>query len=270
MSELSELLQIVARLRAEDGCPWDRAQTLRSMRPYLLEETHEVLDAVDAAPAEACGSDPVLEGELGDLLFNVLMMVQIAEDEGRTSRGAVVRRIVDKMVRRHPHVFPPDGQDAPAVEGPSLARWEAVKATERQGGSRLDGIPRGAPALARAHRQGQKAAGVGFDWPDVSGVLAKVDEELSELRAAIRAGTRGEMEAELGDVLLSLASLGRHLRTPAEDALRGAIGRFDARFRQMETQASRAGVPLDERSADELESMWQDAKRVLAARNGAE
>jgi uncharacterized protein YabN with tetrapyrrole methylase and pyrophosphatase domain len=111
---------------------------------------------------------------------------------------------------------------------------------------------------------------VGFDWPDIAGVLAKVDEELSELREAIRAGTRGEIEAELGDVLLSLASLGRHLRTPAEDALRGAIHRFDARFRQMEAQAARAGQPLDERSADELESMWRNAKRALAGSDGAE
>lgn len=265
MADVSELVALVARLRGEGGCPWDQAQTLRTMRPYVLEETHEVLEAVDAAPAQATGPDPGLEGELGDLLFNVLMLIRIAEDDGRTSLDGVVDRIVAKMVRRHPHVFPPDGGEAEPVEGPSLARWEAVKAKERGKGSRLDGVPRGAPALSRAHRQGQKAAGVGFDWPDLAGVLGKVDEEVAELKEAIDSGDRVEMEAELGDVLLSLANLGRHLRTPAEDALRGAVSRFDQRFRAMEAHAERSGQPLEALGPDALEALWQQAKRDLAA-----
>lgn len=260
MADVSELVSIIARLRGPEGCPWDRAQTLRSMRPYLLEEAHEVLDAVDGIPHDRAAPDPTLEGELGDLLFNVLMMIRIAEDAGHTSLEGVVSRIVAKMVRRHPHVFPPEGSDAPELDGPSLARWEAVKAKERGPGSRLDGIPSGAPGLARAHRQGQKAAGVGFDWPDVSGVLAKVDEELGELKEAIETGDPRHTEAELGDVLLSLASLGRHLRTPAEDALRGAIRRFDDRFRSMEHAAARAGTPLETLDSAALEALWSEAK----------
>lgn len=262
MADLSDLVTLVARLRGEGGCAWDRAQTLRSMRPHLLEETHEVLEAVDTAPVAPGAADPTLEGELGDLLFNVLMMIRIAEDDGRTSLDGVVERIVAKMIRRHPHVFPPDG--AAKADGPSLERWEAVKARERGSGSRLDGIPAAAPALARAHRQGQKAAGVGFDWPDVAGVVGKVDEELDELKAAMALGDPGEIEAELGDVLLSLASLGRHLRTPAEDALRGAIHRFDRRFREMERAAQRSGQTLSGLDAGALEDLWHAAKRATA------
>jgi len=255
MDPIRQLVSLVARLRGPDGCPWDRKQTLRTMRPHLIEEAYEVLEAVDA------GDDGSLEEELGDLLFNVLLLIRIAEDDGRTSLDRVSARIHDKMVRRHPHVF---GDDR--VDGPSLARWEAVKAAEKSAErSRLDGIPTTAPALMRAHRQGQKAAGVGFDWPDVSGVLDKVDEELAELREAIDGGDKAEVEWELGDLLLSLASLGRHTRTPAEDALRLAIARFDTRFRAMETAAREAGEALQALDSAELERMWGTAKRTTDA-----
>ncbi|MBO84330.1 MAG: nucleoside triphosphate pyrophosphohydrolase [Deltaproteobacteria bacterium] len=263
MADVFELVDLVARLRGPDGCPWDRAQTLQTMRAYLLEETYEVLEAIDTSPD--AGPAPALEGELGDLLFNVLMLIQIAQDMGMTSRSMVVTRIVEKMVRRHPHVFPPADAPAPSVEGPSLARWESVKAKERGGGSRLDGIPRASPALVYAHRQGEKAAGTGFDWPDLNGVMAKVEEELQELKDAIAAEAPDEIEAELGDVLLSLASLGRHLRTPAEDALRGAVARFDRRFRLMEAAAAQDGGSLQGLDAPTLETMWQEAKIRLAA-----
>lgn len=252
MTRLTELVALVARLRGPDGCPWDRRQTLASMRQNLVEEAHEVVDAVDD------DDNAAIEGELGDLLFNVLLMVQIAADEGRTSLDAVAGRIHDKMVRRHPHVF---GDE---TEGPSLAKWEAVKAQEAPRRSRLDGIPRSAPALLRAHRQGQKAAGVGFDWPDVHGPLAKVDEELAELREAVDSQDAAAIDWELGDVLLALSSVGRHTRTPAEGALRGAIDRFDTRFRAMEAAARASGVGLDARSPDELEALWQSAKQATA------
>jgi len=252
MEPLAELVDLVARLRGSDGCPWDRAQTLTTMRPHLIEEAHEVLEAVDA------GDDVALEEELGDLLFNVLLLVRIAEDEQRTTLDRVADRIHAKMVRRHPHVFG-DG----SVDGPSLARWEAVKAAEKSPDrSRLDGIPLAAPALMRAHRQGQKAAGVGFDWPDVGGVLDKVDEELAELREAIAGGDTSEVEWELGDLLLSLASLGRHTRTPAEDALRMAIRRFDRRFREMEAAAQRSGEALEALDSAALEQHWNAAKAI--------
>ena len=254
MEPLARLVSLVARLRAPDGCPWDRAQTLASMRPHLIEEAYEVIEAVDA------GADPLLEEELGDLLFNVLLVIQIAQDERRTSLERVAARIHDKMVRRHPHVFS-DESSQEAVDGPSLARWEAVKAAQAPADrSRLDGIPSTAPALMRAHRQGQKAAGVGFDWPDVGGVLDKVDEELAELREAIDAGDPAAIEWELGDLLLSLASLGRHTRTPAEDALRMAIARFDKRFRAMETEARGQGETLAALDSADLERKWENAK----------
>ncbi len=265
MTNLSDLASLIARLRGEQGCPWDRAQTLRSMRSYLLEETYEVLEAIDGTPE--VGPDPELEGELGDLLFNVMMLMQIAEDAGKARRADVVARIVQKMIRRHPHVFPPEGGPSDVVAGPSLARWESVKAKERAGGSRLDGIPRGAPALVHAHRQGEKAAGIGFDWPDIGGVLGKLDEEVGELKEAIASEDQRAMEAELGDVLLSLASVGRHLQAPAEDALRGAVARFDRRFRAMEAAAEAQGRSLQGLDADTLETMWQEAKGLLAASN---
>ena len=215
MSSLDQLVEIIARLRGPEGCPWDRAQDHRSMRPYLLEEVYEVLDAIDQPDAD----DAVLEEELGDLLFVVLLLCQIGTDEGRFTLSSVAARIADKMIVRHPHVFDPAQRDTP---GGTLAAWEALKARKASRQSRLDGVPRARPALRRAHRQAEKAAAVGFDWPDHEGVFDKIQEEIGELREALDARDPAQIEAEYGDLLMSAANLGRHIGATPEEALRAA------------------------------------------------
>jgi MazG family protein len=248
---LLSLVDIVAHLRGPEGCPWDKEQTLRSMRPYLLEEVYELLDAME----HDAGEDG-LEGELGDTLFVLLLLTRIAEDEGRLTLDSMCQRIVDKMITRHPHVFG-DGDNSQNPGG--IAAWEARKSKE--GRSRLAGVPRSLPALLRAHRQGEKAAAVGFDWANADGVLAKVEEEIAELRHAINVGDRAEIEHEYGDVLLATASLGRHLNTPAEATLRNANDRFTARFERLEVLATEQGLPLNgSTSEDRLNTLWEQAK----------
>lgn len=288
MSELSRLVEIVDRLRGPGGCDWDRAQTFASMRPYLLEEVYEVLDAIDAEQpgAAAVPRKRDLEEELGDLLFVVLLYARMGEDsatgalaeaapEGAAGRRfdleSVAARIARKMVVRHPHVFGTEAERA-ALRGRAngIAAWENRKArieTRPDGSlrSRLDGVPRALPGLLRAHRQGEKAAAVGFDWSDPRGVIAKLREELDELEEALEAEDRPAVEHELGDALMALANLGRHLEISPEEALRQANDRFAARFREMELRAHEEGPPLTELSAEELEAWWQEAKRALAA-----
>ena len=247
------LLEIVASLRAEGGCPWDRQQTLQTMRPYLLEETHEVLETLDA-------DDPVaLREELGDLLFNVVMVARIAEEAGLFSIDDVARDISDKMIVRHPHVFDPE---AHGIEASTVAAWEARKSARAEPGrSRLDGLPPSLPALLHASRAGEKAAQIGLDWPDYAGVRGKLREELGELDAALRDGDEEAVEREYGDVLLTAAHLGRFLGAPPEDALRGANARFGARFRGVEQRAREAGLDLGALSAAELDALWSRVKR---------
>lgn len=254
MSEGADRLRaIVARLRAD--CPWDRAQDAASMRPYLLEEAHEVLDALDA------GDDAVLREELGDLLFQVFFHARLAEERGAFDLEAVLDGICAKMVRRHPHVW---GDEAAGEVAGTVGAWEARKARERAGRSRVDGVPAALPALLRAHRVAEKVAHVGFDWPDLAGVLAKVDEERAELQAALERGDPAAIRHEYGDLLLACANLGRFLGVAGEDALREANRRFEARFREVESRARAAGVPLEEAGLTRLEGWWQEAKAALA------
>ena len=220
--EVERLVEIMARLRAPGGCPWDREQDLRSLRPYLVEECYEVLEEMDRVGAGGPWA-PLCE-ELGDLLFQIVFHAQLASEQGAFDLGGVSRAISDKITSRHPHVF---GEQQ--VEGSTqvLANWAKLKAEERKRktgseGSVLDGVPRGAPALLRAERLSEKASRIGFDWPDLAGVRAKLDEELAELDEAIASGDRDHKEHELGDVLFSLANLARFIGTPAEDALRQA------------------------------------------------
>ena len=255
---MTTLRALVERLR--NDCPWDRAQDLRSMRPYLLEECHEVLEALDR------GDLGSLREELGDLLFQVYFIARLAEEHGafdiEDAAGAVVR----KMVERHPHVY---GGDSTATAGAateaeaSVGAWEARKARTRSG-SRVDGVPASLPALLRAHRVGEKVAHVGFDWPDLAGVLAKVDEERAELAEAIARGDRAAIVHEYGDLLLACASVGRFLGVSGEDALREANARFEGRFRSVERQAATAGVALESAGLERLEGWWQQAKREQA------
>ena len=245
---LGTLVDIVSSLRGPEGCPWDRAQTPSSMRPYLIEEAYEVLDAIEDEDDQAQCE------ELGDLLFQIVLLSEMARQRGAFDFADVERGIARKMVQRHPHVFgdDPDG---------SVQAWEERKAASKpERLSRLDGVPRALPALIRAHRVGEKVSGVGFDWPDAQGAREKVAEELQELDEAIQAEDRAAIEAEYGDVLLSMASLGRKLGIGPEEALRAANARFEGRFRLVEELAKSQDLTLTDLEPAALDALWQRAK----------
>jgi tetrapyrrole methylase family protein / MazG family protein len=246
------LVGLMARLRGEGGCPWDAAQTLETLRPYLIEEAYEVLEAVDSKSVEHHRE------ELGDLLLQVVFHAEIRRREGHFDAADVAHGIADKLVRRHPHVFAAaEAKDA----SQALERWEEIKSKEKAGRSVIAGVPNQLPALLRAQRIAEKAANVGFDWEDLDGPLAKLDEELGELRAAITENDRDAIEHELGDALFSLVNLARHLHLNAEDALRGSIDRFSRRFHHVESRVKAQGKSMSETPLDEMESYWQEAKK---------
>jgi MazG family protein len=252
---VERLLSIMERLRGPDGCPWDREQTLRSLRPYVLEETYEVLEAIDLGDADEHRE------ELGDLLLQIVFQAQLRKEEGRFDFADVADAISNKLVSRHPHVFgDADVKDADAV----LRQWAALKREEKKakggGGSVLEGVPKEMPALARADRLTEKASRIGFDWPDAGGAREKVGEELGELDEAIALGDAAAIEHELGDVLFAIANLSRKLGLPPEEALRGAIGRFVARFGHIERELERRGVPHGTASLAEMDALWNEAK----------
>ncbi len=253
----ARLRALVARLRRE--CPWDREQTFASMRPYLLEECHEVLEALDGA--EQPDGPRRLEEELGDLLFQIQLIARIAEDRGAFDLNTVAERVIAKMIERHPHVF---GDEVADARSGTVGAWEARKAA-RRAGSRLDGVPTSLPALLRAHRVGEKVAHVGFDWPDRAGVLAKIEEERAELDEALASGDPEAIRHEYGDLLLACASLGRWLGVSGEDALREANARFESRFRSVERQAAADQIALEHAGAERLDAWWREAKRTEGA-----
>jgi ATP diphosphatase len=252
VGSFDELVQVVARLRGEEGCPWDRAQTWATMRPYILEEAHEVVSAIDRHDVAD------LRKELGDVMFQLVLLAQMAREQGDFDIEDVVAAITEKMIRRHPHVFDPTHTRSAADSG--IAAWEARKAKERTG-SALDGVPEALPALLRAHRVSEKASRVGFDWPDAPSVRKKVDEELRELDEAMASGDPAAIQEELGDLLFALVNLGRHLPVTAEDALRVATAKFETRFRRVEQRLAAQGRTVHEASMDELEEHWQAAKK---------
>ncbi|MDF1565664.1 MAG: nucleoside triphosphate pyrophosphohydrolase [Deltaproteobacteria bacterium] len=256
---LGRFLALMHRLRAPGGCPWDREQTLESLRPYLLEETYEVLEAIDT------GDDHHHLEELGDLLLQIVFHAEIASEEGRWGMAEIVDGITEKLYLRHPHVF---GGEQAGDASEAFERWEQVKAKEKEARGRkresvIDGVPRAAPALMRAERIGDKASSVGFDWPDLSGVRAKLDEELAELDEALEAGEPAAVQAEVGDLLLTVANLARKAGVHPEDALREANARFETRFREVEERLRHAGVTAGELPLEELEAHWQEAKKVV-------
>lgn len=246
------LRRIIARLRGPDGCPWDRAQTHASLKSYLLEEAYEALAALDENdPDKLCD-------ELGDLLLEVLLHVQLAEEAGEFTLEDVVYRIASKLVRRHPHVFGEEQADTPEEV---MARWAALKQEERgDNGSALAGMPLAMPALAYAQRLQDRAARVGFQWPDIRQAVAKLEEEIGELAAAGEAEHKRE---EMGDVLFMMVSLARYLGLDAEEALRLANGKFLRRFTSMEAIARERGLLLTDLSLAELEALWEEAKERL-------
>jgi MazG family protein len=248
---IERLLAIMARLRGPSGCPWDREQTLSSLRPYVLEETYEVLEAIDEGdPRAHCE-------ELGDLLLQIVFQSQLAQETGSFTFADVAEAISNKLVSRHPHVFgTSDVKDSEGV----LRQWHALKKKEKQerggGKSVLEGVPREMPALARAERLTEKASRVGFDWPDPAGARAKVDEELGELDASIASGDRAAVEREIGDVLFAVTNLARKLSVAPEEALRGTIGRFIQRFEHVERGLEREGVPQGQATLERMDELW--------------
>ena len=245
---MPELVAIMQRLLSPDGCPWDREQTLETLRPYVVEEAHEVVDAIDRKDLAG------LREELGDLLLQVVFQSQIQDAFGIDD---VIGAICDKMVRRHPHVFGAErAADAEAVR----ERWETIKAREKADRGVLDGVPVAMPALLRAQRVAEKAAHLGLDWPDAQGPRMKLDEEVRELDQALSQGDRDAAARELGDVLFSVACLGRKHGIDAEAALRGTIDRFSERVGYVEQDARTRGV--DPRGLPEaaLDALWQRAK----------
>jgi MazG family protein len=257
-ASLARLVEIMDRLLAPDGCPWDREQTLATLVPYLVEETYEVVDAL------ADGTVDDHREELGDLLLQIVFQSELRFAEGAFGIDDVARGIVAKLVRRHPHVF---GDVKAAGSDEVLANWAKLKATEKAEKGKhgaLDGIPKSAPALLRATRAGEKAGAVGLDWPDATGPRAKINEELAELDAAWRAGDRAEMERELGDTLLAVVNLARKLGLDAESALRGSIDRFAQRFAYIERTLAAQGRAVSDADAAEQDRLWDDAKVALA------
>ena len=270
---MDRLIAVMGQLRAaEGGCPWDLAQSLASLRAFLVEESHELLDASDqlgpaqhwVPPASKPEADPaaiaLFREELGDVLLQIAFQSQIAKELGWFDAHDVATGIANKMIRRHPHVFAVDAEplQAPTTPDDVKVRWEAQKRKEGKGA--LDGVPRSLPGLLRGQRMGEKAARIGFDWPDAQGCWDKVDEELAELREAAASGDPTAMQDELGDVLFALTSLARHLGVDAELGLRGTLDKFERRFRYVEQQADARWGNQHRASLDELESLWQEAK----------
>lgn len=253
---LARLCQLIRRLRAPDGCPWDREQTAHSVAPYLLEEAYEAVEAVESGqPSEA------LE-ELGDLLFQVVFMVNLFAESGHFDLAQVIQAVTGKMTRRHPHVF---GETKVNSSQEVKGLWGRIKADERKGRKEglLDSVPLASPSLIRAQRLGQRAARVDFDWPEGQAVWQKIQEESRELQEAVG---KPSQEHELGDLLFSLAQWARHAGLGAEQALRVANDRFVRRFKAMERLAGQRGLSLDQMSLAEMEALWEQAK--AAERDG--
>jgi MazG family protein len=256
-STLVRLVSVMRRLLAPGGCPWDREQTLETLRKYVLEEACEVIDAIDSGDREA------LREELGDLLLQVVFQAELLRTEGRFAIDDVISSIVEKLVSRHPHVF---GDVKAGTSDEVLTNWERLKAKEKKGRGVLEGVPRSLPALVRAQRIGEKVSRVGFDWADAHGSMEKVHEELGELERAIAGGAPKEQEEELGDLLFAIVNLARHLDLDAESALRGTITKFTTRFAHVEKRvAERHGgwgdtaaskIPLET-----LDVYWEEAKK---------
>jgi MazG family protein len=256
------LVELMQRLLAADGCPWDREQSFESLRKYVVEEAHEVVDAIDQ------GNRAEIRDELGDLLLQIVFQAELGRGEGAFGPDDVVRAIVEKIVRRHPHVFADEKvESADQV----LVNWERLKSKEKGSKGLLGGVPRSMPALLRAQRVGEKVEKVGFDWPDREGSRKKVAEELSELDAAMAGEDVAAIEEEMGDVLFALVNLSRHCRIDAEAALRRTIDKFSRRFSHVETRVKErhGGWPVADDgkegrgiTLEEMDGYWEEAKRL--------
>jgi len=257
------LLSLMGRLRGEGGCPWDREQTRASLKPYLIEETYEALEALDEGR-----TDHIVE-ELGDVLFQVVFHCQIAQERGEFAMAEVLQEILRKMTSRHPHVFA-DAQVADARQ--ALSQWERIKRVEGRGDgsprSALDGVPQSLPSLLRAQRLQVKAGRVGFDWPTWREAWSKVREEVAETEEAMAAGDATRIKDEIGDLLFSLVNVARLLEIDAEDSLRKAADTFTRRFKEVEAAMRADGRQVDEASAEDLDREWEAAKLREASGGG--
>ena len=255
--EFQALVDIMRRLRGPDGCAWDREQTLESLRGFVLEETYEVLDAIDSGNHEA------LRGEIGDLIFEGVFLAQVEADEGRFTVADALRAITEKLIRRHPHVF--GEQAASPTSGQVVEQWEQIKAREQKDAgerrSLLRGLPRALPSLLKAHEIGTRVAAVRFDWTGTGDVLDKIDEEVAELRQAVTAEGPARAEEEMGDLLFSIAQLARKLGIEPESALRKANDKFSARFEKLEHAFESRGESVHEATLEQMEAEWQRVKK---------
>lgn len=249
-----ELVNVMNKLRDKDGCPWDREQTRDSIKPYLIEEAYELLEALDEK-----NPDKIKE-ELGDLLFQIIFHAKLAEEQNEFDVFDVCQDIKEKMIRRHPHVF---GDVEVSCSKEVLSRWEDIKRKEPKNASRksaLDGVPKELPSLLRAHRFQEKAARTGFDWEMIEDVVEKLEEELAELKQALSSKNKVEMEHELGDVLFSLVNIARFIKVNPEESMRKAIDRFVKRFNYIEEETARKGIDLKNLSLQEMDKYWNEAK----------
>ena len=254
LNGVARLQVIVARLRAPNGCPWDIEQTHSSLRALLIEECHEVIDAIERS------DDANLREELGDLLLHVVMHAQMGGERGAFTLEEIAATVCEKMIRRHPHVF---GDKSAADSEAVLKQWEQIKREEKGASAGvLDGVATALPALLRGQTLQKKAARVGFDWPDVEPVYEKLAEEIGEIREVVEKNDAAGIEAEIGDLLFSAVNLARKLGVDAETALAGANKRFTSRFRHIEKTLGAEGRTFQETSLEELDRIWEQAKRV--------
>jgi MazG family protein len=255
----ARLVEIMARLRAPGGCPWDREQTFDTIKPYLLEETYEVMDSIDARDWDG------LADELGDLLLQVVFFSQMAQEAGYFDVNDAIEAINSKLIRRHPHVFA-DGNAKTSDE--VLRKWDEIKASEKAASAKpkglLGGVPRSLPALMEARQIAGRAAGAGFDWSNVDEVLDKLREELAELDEARKAGSQEALKDEIGDLLFVIVNIARFLKVDPEQALRGTNSKFRRRFAHVEQGLEALGKSPREATIEEMERLWQDAKRQEA------
>lgn len=250
-----ELVELMAALRGPEGCPWDRKQTPGSLKPFLVEECYEVVDALDE------GKPDKIKEELGDLLFQIVFHARIAEEAGHFTMHDVITAIHEKMIRRHPHVF---GDEKLATDKEVLANWEEIKKKEKGHVDRksiLEGVPKELPSLLRAHRLQERAARVGFDWNHLNEALPKLDEEIQEFKASLKEENAGKIEEELGDLFFTLVNISRFLGVNPDEALRKTISKFIYRFRYIEEQAENAGRSLNDLSLADMEKLWQESKK---------
>lgn len=257
MSLFQDLIELMRKLRSKDGCPWDKEQSHASLKPHLVEETYEVIDAIDS------GDPDKIKEELADLFFHIVFHCQIAKEKGAFDIGDVMALCLDKMTRRHPHVF---GDASAATPEEVIRQWEEIKKKEKGNEDRksvVDGLPRHLPALQKAQKLQKKVAKVGFDWTNIEDVIAKVDEELEEVKEAIQENRPENIEEEVGDLLFSVVNLARFLKLDTENVLHKTIYKFVDRFKRVETELASMGKDIEKCTLEEMDTVWNKVKEEI-------